>query len=145
MIFNKSKQLSVSAFIILLLSIVLFTPATADETHRDPSLNQKTYVHRGNNLILESINEDNFLINGKNYLYTNQTRLFRYNHSQKTLMSHKIITPCLVNLVYKQYTETTEAVPFPPGTMIIEKLTVIKEIDPATLESYKTKYRQKTN
>ncbi len=146
MIFNKLKKLSITIFIIFLSTMVFFTAAAAaDEIHPDPSFKQKTYVHHGNDLILESIDENMFTINGKIYLYTNKTRLFQRNNSKERLKLRDITTPCLINLVYKQYTETTEGEPFPPGTRIIDKLTVIKKIDPVTLESYKNRVRQKTN
>jgi len=148
MISNRTRQPVHATFLIALLStlltLVFFAPTLAGEAHPDPSLTQKSFVHQSKGLILESIDEDSFIIDGDQYLFTGQTRLLHSNrrHQRKRLKPGDIITPCRVDIVYRQYSTTTEGVPFEPWTKILEKVTIIQELAPETLKKDSTRSKK---
>ena len=134
-------------FLLVFLFVLCFGSLTnvgASEAP-PPTAKQQIYVHYGTNLILEKIVENTVIISGKKYIYTHQTSLVDYSHQKPGLKFREISYPCLVNLVYKQYSLKTEVVPYVPGTRILEKLTILEKIDPATLDEYITEDSRKMN
>ena len=110
-----------------------------------PSPKQQISIHYGTNLVLEKIVEDMAIISGEKYIYTDQTSLIDHGHQKQGLTFREISSPCLVDLVYKQYLLKTELVPYAPGTRILEKLTILEQIDPAMLDKYITEYSREMN
>ena len=131
-------------FCVLFMSFGFLSSAFAGEGTVLPE-KQVSYVHYETNLVLEKVIENTVIISGEKYIYTHNTHLaYKDQRTQKVGFS-KIPIPCLVDLVYRQYAITTEAEPFAPGTRILENLTIIKKIDPATLGSNKNENSRKVN
>lgn len=132
-------------FLYLIVLFFGFLPSAFASEGTAPPEKQISYVHYETNLVLEKVIEDTVIISGKKYIYTNQTILNYSDLQRKGIKFSQISSPYLVDLVYRQYAITTEAEPFPPGARIIEKLTLIKKIDPAMLDDYKNRTSQKLN
>ncbi len=129
---------------VLLLTFAFLPSAFASEGTVLPE-KQVSYVHYETNLVLEKVIENTVIISGEKYIYTNKTHLAYRDQRTQGVRFSKISSPCLVDLVYRQYAITTEAEPFAPGTRILEKLTIIEKIDPATLGSNKNEDSLKVN
>ena len=142
---SRMKCLSPQILIcVLLLSFGFLSIALASEG-TVLSEKQISYVHYETNLVLEKVIEDTVIISGEKYIYTNKTQLVYRDQQTQGVRFSKIPSPCLVDLVYKQYSLMTEMVPYAPGTRILEKLTIIEKIAPAMLDKYIDEDSRKVN
>ena len=141
---KKNHFFLLFSLFLFVLSFSLLTNVYASE-EPSPSARQQTYVHYETNLVLEKVVENIAIISGTKYIYTDQTSLIDHSRQKQGLMFRELSCPCLVNLVYKQYSLMTEMIPYAPGTRILEKLTIIEKIAPAMLDKYIDEDSRKVN
>ncbi len=109
-------------------------PIMAGEAHPEPARQQAETVSRENHVILQRINENIFIIGGRQYLCTHQTRIFHKGElsPDRHLKPETLQPPYLVNIISKYYKVATEGAPFIPGKPVLEKIILLKKLDAAT-------------
>ena len=132
MISNKSKQLSITAFVAVLLTLMLFTPALADKAHSDAGNKLKIKKQTLKNITLTRFIENQALINGSPYIFTSNTKFTRKNKYGRTILIkineiNKIVLPCPVDITYRTYSVYTESSPFYPGDRVLTSLSIKKQ------------------
>lgn len=110
---------------VLICAVSCPSPSVAEEAHPDDSQSVRVAKKRLGNVWLNKIAENTMVIDGKQYIVTDQTKFYKKGHDKVyAVRISKIAPPCLVDITYKTYSVYTETSPFHPGERVLSSVLV---------------------
>ncbi len=119
-----------TGFFMLMCLLASFPSISrADEVRRDASVAQQSFQQLQTDVILQETIENLLIVSGDKYVYNKNTVVESTDPESPFKSVAALPYPCRVNLLYRTYTQNTEAIPYPPGTKIVERITFIEEFE----------------
>jgi len=130
MVLTRTQSIQIIAQILSVVFLFIFLPVNspAEDVQSSAFVQQQSVQHFETGVSLQSVIEDRLIVNGQSYVYNKKTVIDSIDVEHPAGRIADLTRHSLLNLVYRTYSQQTEAVPYPPGTKVLERVTLVEKV-----------------